>query len=633
MGGVNIEKEQKEFEKELDEQEKIEFQERLKEQEKNLKNSNGFKPMFIYLYSNNEIPENFIKEICGGYESIKNVKINGVEVIESLNNEKKNWIFYIINKGNEEKLKAISQNFKNKDSVFICFSQNLFSPEIEQILGIFSKVFLKNQPFYLFLTNEKEPDINIILQKISSFQKMDKRNFFVMNYKNSEEDNFNILKNITKFFSYYNELGDTITLEDESNSFVSRFNILVCGRAGAGKSTFINKILNEKRCREGSGQSVTKKISFYNHSEYPLTIYDTPGFENSETVKNVVEEIKKQNKEFKTMKQAIHLILYLIRYGERTFLDFEKSVLSQLSKHNAKMLFIVTKSPYKINDELFEEYQDTLSDDIKDMFKDTPKEITYKLFGENYCDLLNCIFPVNSKKENNKDEEFGLDTLFEKCYELFRNEKIPYEILLELEKGEEKHIEEILSKYMLFKVYKSRKDIISSAKKNAMKKIIKFSFYSSIGSNLPSIGNSSNSERLLCAMASSLAKVYARNLTKAEAKVLVEFQLKRKENIINNSETNSLRQTVEAAVTLPILFVCWPIGLGVLFLSGSLNWFVNYKIGVSMSENFAKELEECIPIYLFTLAISFNKGIDSLKIIKEKYDKIYKDNAAPSLTP
>ena len=44
------------------------------------------------------------------------------------------------------------------------------------------------------------------------------------------------------------------------------------------------------------------------------------------------------------MKHLVHLILYLVRYGERTFLEFEKPVLSQLSKYNSKMLFIITKS-------------------------------------------------------------------------------------------------------------------------------------------------------------------------------------------------------------------------------------------------------------------------------------------------
>ena len=463
---------------------------------------------------------------------------------------------------------------------------------------------------------------------------MDPRNFFTMKYENLNKDNyFNILKYITKFYSYYNELGDTINFEDENNSFISRFNILVCGRAGAGKSTFINKILNEKRCREGSGQSVTKKISFYNHSEYPIAIYDTPGFENNETVNNVIEAIKKQNKDFKNMKQSIHLILYLVRYGERTFLDFEKPVLSQLADFNAKMLFIVTKSPYKINDDQFEEYQDTLTEDIEEMFKDVNTNIINKLFGEQFCDLMKSVFPVNSKKEKKDDEEFGLDTLFDKCYETFKNERIPYEILLELEKGEEKHIEEILKKYMLFKVYKSRKDIISHAKKMAMKKIIKFCFYNSIGSYLPSFGNASNTEKLLCAMTTSLAKVYARNLTKNEAKTIVELELKKKEDQLKNSKTNSWGRTILTIISIPLTFVCWPVGLGVFLFCGNISWFLNYKIGVKISERMAKELELCIPLYLFELSISFNKGIESFKTIKEKYDKIYNnkndDTAAP----
>jgi len=553
MGTLNIKKEQEEFEKQLDEQEKLEFQEKLNEQQ-NI-SENNLKDMYIYLYSNTTIPEDFKNEICAS-QSVKNENLNGLDVIQATNNDRKKWIFYIINDGNEDKLNSISKNFKNNDSVFICFSQNLCSPEIEQILKSFSKVYLKYQPFYLFLTNEEKQDINIILNKVlSHYSRMDPRNFITMKYENKQDVYINIIKYLNKYFSYYNELGDTITFEDESKSFASRLNILVCGRAGSGKSTFINKILNDKRCREGSGQSVTKKISFYNHSEYPLAIYDTPGFENKETVKNVVEAIKRQNKDFKSMKQSIHLILYMVRYGERTFLDFEKPVLSQLSDFNSKMLFIVTKSPYKLNDEEFEEYQDTLYDDIKDMFKNTNKNIVNKLFGEDYCDLMKSIFPVNSKKEKKEDEEFGLDTLLEKCYEIFKNEKFSYEILLKLKNGEEKHIEEILGKYMLFRVYKSRKDIISSAKKRAMQKIIKFSLYSTVGIYLPSFGNSSNVERLSCAMVSSLAKVYAKNLSRDEAKTLVNSILKRKEEIINNSDTNSIGRTIWGFICLPLAFI------------------------------------------------------------------------------
>ena len=62
MGSTNIKKEKEEFEKLLDEEEKLELQEKLNEQEKYLKDENGFKNMYIYLYSNTQIPEEFKKK-------------------------------------------------------------------------------------------------------------------------------------------------------------------------------------------------------------------------------------------------------------------------------------------------------------------------------------------------------------------------------------------------------------------------------------------------------------------------------------------------------------------------------------------------------------------------------------------
>ena len=87
--------------------------------------------MYIYLYSNTKIPEDFKKDICAS-QSLKNVKINNeIDAIEATNKERNNWIFYFIDEGNEKKLKSIWQNFKNKDSVFICFTNDLDSTEIE----------------------------------------------------------------------------------------------------------------------------------------------------------------------------------------------------------------------------------------------------------------------------------------------------------------------------------------------------------------------------------------------------------------------------------------------------------------------------------------------------------------------
>ncbi len=129
-------------------------------------------------------------------------------------------------------------------------------------------------------------------------------------------------------------------------------------------------------------------------------------------------------------------------------------------------------------------------------------------------------------------------------------------------------------------------------------------------------------------MVSSLAKVYVRNLTKEEAKLLVKNVLEYKENIINNSKSNLWKETIINLVSIPCLFICWPIGC--FLFCGSLLYYKTYKFGVQESEKFAKELENSIPIYLFFLSLHFNLGIENFYTLKEKYYKMY-NNAAPTV--
>jgi ABC-type multidrug transport system fused ATPase/permease subunit len=309
--GSNIEKEKLEFEKEIDDIQKKKLEEKKMEQEEILKTSKReFRQMNIIIYSKNKIPDEFISCLCD-IKNLEDKDLYGVNIKIGKNPEKKDYLYKFVENGNAEKLEAISKDIcregileKNSvliDNVIVTISDDLKSNEIDELLNRFSKIPLKYQPFYLLLTlSEKEPNIEIIYNKISNFKKMDKRNFYTMRYEfSNDEVYYNLINQLNKFFSYFNELGDINIMEDKNNDFAARLNILVCGRAGAGKSTLINKILDEKRCREGSGLSVTKYMSYYNHKKYPLTIYDTPGFENKETINNVIDVIKKKIKNVK----------------------------------------------------------------------------------------------------------------------------------------------------------------------------------------------------------------------------------------------------------------------------------------------------------------------------------------------
>ena len=66
--------------------------------------------MYIYIFSKNTISKEFKELICEP-ESLGNEILNGIEIIKASNNDRKNWIFYFIENGNEEKLKVIFSRF------------------------------------------------------------------------------------------------------------------------------------------------------------------------------------------------------------------------------------------------------------------------------------------------------------------------------------------------------------------------------------------------------------------------------------------------------------------------------------------------------------------------------------------
>lgn len=116
-------------------------------------------------------------------------------------------------------------------------------------------------------------------------------------------------------------------------------NIIVAGKSGVGKSTLINSLFRGNFAETGLGRPVTSEIRKKVKKDYPLAIYDTPGFELSsgqqDKVKNEILDIIQKGYVSKDINDAIHCIWYCINVGaNRTFDESEIKWLREFTEAN-----------------------------------------------------------------------------------------------------------------------------------------------------------------------------------------------------------------------------------------------------------------------------------------------------------
>lgn len=130
------------------------------------------------------------------------------------------------------------------------------------------------------------------------------------------------------------------TINDKIKN-LNTLNIAVIGKSGVGKSTLINALFRGNFAETGLGRPVTQEIRKLVKKDYPLAIYDTPGFElaqdQQEKVKNELLEIIEKGLASKDVNEALHCIWYCVNVGaNRTFDDSELTWLKKFTESNQK---------------------------------------------------------------------------------------------------------------------------------------------------------------------------------------------------------------------------------------------------------------------------------------------------------
>lgn len=139
----------------------------------------------------------------------------------------------------------------------------------------------------------------------------------------------------------------------KERSNLNRLNVMVLGKSGVGKSTLINNVFGESLAETGVGKPITQKMRKYEKENFPISIYDTPGFElgGTNAQKEILEEVNlvmKNGAKTGNISEAIHCIWYCVSSASHRFEDAEKDFVdkftSEASKYNVPVIIVLTQS-------------------------------------------------------------------------------------------------------------------------------------------------------------------------------------------------------------------------------------------------------------------------------------------------
>ena len=262
-------------------------------------------------------------------QSLNDSNKRQIEQLQSKNSENENKINNLITNNDNlnkelQKEKEIREqkekNFQNLKSAFEKSQQNIENKNVEEskkyIEKFISNVFLKE----FEVDKEKKSEFK---QSLISHMKAFTEEFMIYSTKFINDFKANSQLIISKF-------------DIKENNPIEHINFIVIGKAGVGKSAFINESLllsENKKAKEGDGVSVTKESILYSSEKLKMVrMWDTQGLDYKITQELILNEVKRIVEEGlkKGPDHYINIILYCTS-GNR-FQDEDGQLIYEIMK-------------------------------------------------------------------------------------------------------------------------------------------------------------------------------------------------------------------------------------------------------------------------------------------------------------
>ncbi len=140
----------------------------------------------------------------------------------------------------------------------------------------------------------------------------------------------------------------TRAYRDQAEKY-GRFNLIILGKTGVGKSTLVNAIFGEEVASTGIGQPVTQEAHLYVHSTDFLGVYDTRGLEIGVDTDKLVSELTDYVTAMRNrpIAEQLHVAWYCVRFGDRRFEDTEAQVIRALHSLGLPVILVLTQVPMR----------------------------------------------------------------------------------------------------------------------------------------------------------------------------------------------------------------------------------------------------------------------------------------------